>query len=162
MQDTSSNPSVSHRCCAPWWCCRANAVAASSDQVAEKRDKASTSPSVRLSVSGGSSHRLESRKLEPFLDFGGRARESSLLSKALAYLGLVFYLIRDFPIDFGNKTPEKNQKKHNLYTKKTKIYMFFELLLSNEYFYIFLGSDSIHGSSDSFFFWPKGSDSLES
>jgi hypothetical protein len=30
--------------------------------------------------------------------------------------------------------------------------MFFELVLSNEPFYIFFGSDSIHGSSDSFFF----------
>jgi hypothetical protein len=112
--------------------------------------------------SGGSSHRLESRKLEPFLDFGGRARVSSLLSKARAYLGLVFHLIRDFPIDFGNKTPEKNQTNHNLYTKKNTICMFFELLLSNEPFYIFLGSDSIHGSSYPFFFLPKGSDSLES
>jgi hypothetical protein len=33
--------------------------------------------------------------------------------------------------------------------------MFFELLLSNEPFYIFLGSDSIHGSSDSFIFGKK-------
>jgi hypothetical protein len=108
-----------------------------------------------IRTSGGSSHRLESRKLEPFLDFGGRARESSLLSKTRAYLGLVFHLIRDFPIDFGNKTPEKTQKTHNLYTKKSTICMFFELLLSNEPFYIFLGSDSIHGSSDSFFSGQK-------
>jgi hypothetical protein len=33
--------------------------------------------------------------------------------------------------------------------------MFFELLLSNEPFYILLGSDSIHGSSDSSFFGQK-------
>jgi hypothetical protein len=33
--------------------------------------------------------------------------------------------------------------------------MFFDLLLSNEPFYIFLGSDSIHGSSDSFIFGKK-------
>jgi hypothetical protein len=33
--------------------------------------------------------------------------------------------------------------------------MFFELLLSNEPFYILLGSDSIHGSSDSFIFGKK-------
>jgi hypothetical protein len=77
-----------------------------------------------IRTSGGSSHRLESRKLEPFLDFGGRARE-------------------------------KTQKTHNLYTKKSTICMFFELLLSNESFYIFLGSDSIHGSRDSFFSGQK-------
>jgi hypothetical protein len=45
-------------------------------------------------------------------------------------LGLVFHLNRDFPPDFGSKTPEQNPKN-------TTKQCFFELLLSEETFYKF-------------------------
>jgi hypothetical protein len=102
----------------------------------------------RMNTSGGSSHRLESRKLEPFLDFGGRARRLEPFVKGSSLFGARFHLNRNFPLDFGSKKTQKPPQK-------TQICMFFELLLSNEPFYIFLGSDSIYGSSDSFIFGQK-------
>jgi hypothetical protein len=46
-----------------------------------------------------------------FSILAGEREDSSHLSKARAYFGLVFNLNRDFPPDFGSKTPE--QKTQN-------------------------------------------------
>jgi hypothetical protein len=44
----------------------------------------------RMCTSGGSSHRLESRKLEPFLNFGGRARRLEPFVKGSSLFGARF------------------------------------------------------------------------
>jgi hypothetical protein len=76
-----------------------------------------------------------------------------LSSKARAYLGLVFHLNRDFPPDFGRKTPDKKPQNTNL-----NIFSNFYYVTS--LFIIFrLGFDS--WLERFFFFGQKGSDSLE-
>jgi hypothetical protein len=62
---------------------------------------------------------LESSSL--FSILVGEREDSSLSSKARAYLGLVFHINRDFPHDFCRKTPEKNPK--------TQICMFFQTFI---------------------------------
>jgi hypothetical protein len=46
----------------------------------------------RIQISGGSSHKLESRILEPFLDFGGRARRLEPFVKGSSQFGARFSL----------------------------------------------------------------------
>jgi hypothetical protein len=54
----------------------------------------------------------------------GEQEDSGLLSKARAYLGLVFHLNRDFPPDFGRKTPEKKPKNTNFQKSNERFYYF--------------------------------------
>jgi hypothetical protein len=68
---------------------------------------------------------LESSSL--FSILVGEREDSSLLSKARAYLGLVFNLNRDFSPSILAINPQKKPLKNT-------ICLFFELLLSNEPF----------------------------